>query len=131
MIVFICVDDDFGMTFNNRRQSRDSAVIEKIKEFVGENDLHIRPFSAKMLKEGVVVSDNMLDECGQGDYCFVEDVDIAGYADKISTLVLFKWNRDYPSDQKLTMTFDGWQMKNTFDFVGTSHEKITCEVWEK
>lgn len=131
MTVFVCVDDNFGLTFNNRRQSRDSAVIEKIKEFVGENTLYIRPFSAKMLKESVVISENMLDECSHGDYCFAEDVDLAEYADKISTLVLFKWNRDYPSDMKLTMDFDGWQMEEAFDFVGTSHEKITCEVWKK
>ncbi|MBR5314808.1 MAG: ribonuclease Z [Clostridia bacterium] len=131
MTVFICVDDNFGLTFNNRRQSRDSVVIEKIREITGENRLFIRPFSEKMINEGVVVSENMLDECKEGDFCFVEDVDIAPYAEKISTLVLFKWNRSYPSDRKLTLDFANRQLKETFDFVGSSHEKITYEVWVK
>ena len=30
MKVFVCVDDGFGMAFNGRRQSRDSAVVEDI-----------------------------------------------------------------------------------------------------
>ncbi len=132
MTVFVCVDDNFGITFNNRRQSRDSAVIDKIKEIRGENKLHIRPFSEKMLTgDDVVTLENMLERCSKGDFCFVEDVDIAPYADKISTLVLFKWNRDYPFDKKLTMDLAGWIMEETFDFAGTSHEKITCEVWTK
>ena len=133
MTVFICVDDNFGLTFNNRRQSRDSVVVEKIREITGENKLFIRPFSEKMINEGVVVSENMLDECKEGDFCFVEDVDIAPYAEKISTLVLFKWNRSYPSDTRLDIdpAKDGFRMLTLTEFKGNAHERITKEVYVK
>ena len=39
MYVIACVDDRNGLLFNNRRQSRDAKVIEKIQELTKNNKL--------------------------------------------------------------------------------------------
>ena len=36
MKIFICLDDNNGMMFNGRRQSRDEAVVKDILDFAGE-----------------------------------------------------------------------------------------------
>lgn len=132
MTVFVCVDDNFGMTFNNRRQSRDSVVIEKIKEMSSDGQLYITPFSQKMFENDFVkICSEPFGEMDEKDYCFVEDMDLSGLETKINTLVLFKWNRKYPFDMKLKINLCGYELKESFDFVGTSHDKITCEVWTK
>lgn len=132
MTVFVCVDDNFGMTFNKRRQSRDSVVLEKIKEVSSDGQLYITPFSQKLFDgDFVKICSAPFEEMGAEDYCFVEDMDLSGLEGKIDTLVLFKWNRKYPFDMKLEICLDSYKLKETYDFVGNSHDKITCEVWTK
>lgn len=63
--------------------------------------------------------------------CFVENQDITPYLPKIDTLVLFRWNRDYPADFFFTVDLSQWNLISAEDFEGTSHEKITMEVYKK
>lgn len=79
----------------------------------------------------VVIDEDFLENAEKNDYCFVERADIKAYADKIETLIVFKWNRAYPSDRKAENIFDGKTLEEVFDFEGSSHKKITCEVWTK
>ena len=83
MKVFVCVDDNGGMLFNNRRQSRDQKVVEKIREIVGKEKLWIKEFSKAMFEESVVIDDALLDQAGQGDYCFIENEHLSPYEEKI------------------------------------------------
>lgn len=48
MKVIICIDDNQGMSFNNRRQSTDGKVIEDIADITKE--LWISPFSESLFK---------------------------------------------------------------------------------
>ena len=62
--------------------------------------------------------------------CFAENSDYEGFADKIEKIVLFRWNRHYPADAHFQ--FPGkWALTAREDFPGSSHEKITMEVYEK
>ncbi len=132
MTIIVCVDDKMGMTFNKRRQSRDSAVTEKIVEMSCDTRLLMNSYSAKLFENAeVIVSENFLKEAESNDFCFVENIDVSEYKEKIEKVVLFKWNRAYPSDVKLSIDFNSFTLKESFDFVGTSHDNITCEVWEK
>ena len=45
MIVIVCIDDEFGMLFNQRRQSRDCILTEDILKTVGDKRLLIDKFS--------------------------------------------------------------------------------------
>ena len=132
MTVFVCVDDNFGMMFNNRRQSRDSGLINKMLEIANGKKLWMNSYSAKLIKNSYVyVEEDYLNKAEAGDFCFVESDSLAEYQDSIEQLILFKWNKIYPSDKKLDISTEGMTLVNSFDFKGTSHKKITCEVWSK
>ena len=45
MIVIVCIDDEFGMLFNKRRQSMDCILTEDILKTVGDKRLLIDKFS--------------------------------------------------------------------------------------
>lgn len=132
MNIIVCIDDDGGLLFNKRRQSKDKAVIEKVHEIVRNNTLWITDFSKALFTENVVQDNEMLDKAETDDFCFVENIPLSIYADKITCLYLFRWNRKYPSDFKLDIDYSAF-LRNTKieEFVGNSHEKITLEVWER
>ena len=70
MNVILCVDENMGMLFNKRRQSRDSKVLEDI--FGMTESLWIHPFSEKMFQrilflekeDGVFYVQSIFDEQG-------------------------------------------------------------------
>ena len=45
MIAIVCIDDNGGMMFNNRRQSRDKLLTEKIIDISKESKLWICEYS--------------------------------------------------------------------------------------
>ena len=129
MKIIICVDDDNGMLFNNRRQSRDRNVIEKIYEITKGQNLWITEFSSSLFDERATVDEDMLEKAEADDFCFIENLSLLPYKNKIDTLYLFKWNRRYPSDVKFDFILDGFNLVQTEYFAGNSHEKITLEVY--
>lgn len=132
MIVIACVDHNMGMMFNKRRQSRDKAVIEKIYAIVGEHKLFISEFSSGLFDEKkVCVGSEMLNKAAGGDYCFVENMSLKEFENKIEGVILFKWNRVYPADFRLDIPLDGYRKISASDFPGSSHDIITQEVYVK
>ncbi|MBE6718356.1 MAG: ribonuclease Z [Ruminococcaceae bacterium] len=132
MTVFVCVDDNMGVAFNNRRQSRDSAIVSTVMEMTRGKKLYMNEYSKRLFSgEDVIVCENYMDIAEENDFCFAENVSLAEYNEKIKTVVLFKWNKIYPNDKKLEISFEDRELQDSFDFVGSSHDKITCEVWTK
>ncbi len=131
MKIFICLDDDNGMMFNNRRQSRDGKVVEDVIKTVGENILFTDEYSKNLFKnfENVTVTDEFQDD----GFFFVENRDIEEFCEKISVLTVYRWNRKYPNDFALSFNIEdkGFKLFETSEFEGNSHEKITKEVWVK
>ena len=122
------------MLFNHRRLSRDRRVCEKILDYSNEKELWMNAYSRKLFKDltdinSIQVDEKFLDK--SQSICFVENQDITPYLPKIDTLVLFQWNRDYPADFFFTVDLSQWNLISTEDFEGTSHEKITMEVYKK
>ena len=74
-----------------------------------------------------------MDQAAAGEFCFVEDQDITPYAARIEKIILFRWNRTYPADVYFNMELlsSGWILKETEEFEGSSHEKITEEVYTR
>lgn len=124
MILAVCVDDKLGMGFNGRRQSRDQAVFDDLLRL---GRVWIHPKSEKVFS-GPQVSESYLTEAGEGEICFCEDRAYLDHSDRIERIILYKWNRVYPRD--LSFTFPGkWRLAESREFAGTSHEKITREVY--
>jgi len=130
MDVIVCLDDKGGMLFNKRRQSRDSAVFEDMKSYLFA-PLAIDAFSEKLIAETGIDYEVKVPE--KEDVFFLENIALDGFADKIDRVIIYKWNRVYPSDFKFSLDLakEGFLLKETKDIVGTSHEKITREVYAK
>ena len=136
MNVAICLDDRLGMTFNGRRQSRDRLVCEDIVKDARGGTLLMAEFSRNLfvsMGAPFICAEGFLDIAKKGDTCFVENKALSSYVHKIERLVIYRWNRHYPSD----MTFDidpereGFRLLTTEEFAGNSHEKITKEIYVK
>jgi hypothetical protein len=136
MIVIVCIDDNNGMMFNHRRQSKDRVLLEDIMEYSKNNRLYLNEYSYKLFSghdtESIVVDPEFLGKAGAGEYCFVEDRSLLSYEQKIEKLIIYKWNRRYPADLYLDLALSApWKLIATKEFQGYSHEKITKEIYIK
>lgn len=131
MILIVCLDDQNGMAFNHRRQSRDRLVIERIENLVAGKKLWMAPYSQKLFSiENLVVSAGYLSEADAADYCFAELDDVRPYENQVQKVIVFRWNRHYPSDVRFGIDLSTWRLAAAEEFPGSSHEKITMEVYE-
>ncbi len=135
MIVIACVDDNNGMLFHQRRQSRDIALYNHILQLTEGKRLLMNEYSAKQfLKEehqNVIVQSDFLDIAQEQDYCFVENTDISQYGNDIQKIILYRWNRVYPADYyfQFPINKDIWKLQTVSDIKGNSHDMITEEVY--
>lgn len=137
MIVCVAVDDRMGMMFNKRRLSQDRQLRTRLLEMAGDQTLWMNGYSAKQFESSfadhIMVDEDFLNKAGADDYCFVENCSLRGYRDKIKKIILFKWNRRYPSDTyfDIPLTDLEWKLIGSDELAGYSHEKITVEEWER
>ena len=135
MIVIVCVDDNLGMMFNNRRQSRDIEVVKKIIEFTKGSSLWMNKYSYELFEEldcnRINIDSGFLSETANGEYCFVENIDLEPYEKWVEKIIVFRWNTVYPSDRELDIDLKSWELIESSEFLGKSHEKITMEVYSK
>lgn len=133
--VAITLDDNGGLMFNKRRQSRDKRLIADLcAKTTGY--IYISPYSELLFeeyKDRVKVVDHPLDECPDGSMAFVEGQALRKHVDDIEELNVYKWNRLYPSDIKIDIDIrsSGFKMFAKYEFTGNSHDKITKEVYRK
>ena len=133
--VAITVDDKMGLAFNKRRQSRDRLLIDDLCKKT-DKDIYISSYSALLFeehKERVKIVDDPLRDCPDGGFCFVEMTELSPYVESISTLIVYHWNRLYPADKRLDIdvTNCGFKMTAKYEFVGSSHDKITKGTYQK
>lgn len=133
MKVIVALDDNNGMMFNNRRQSRDSVLTERIVELSKEHKLWLSMYSKSLFSDcdNTVLSQNFA-QADKEDYCFIEDDDIISFKDYIDEIYIYRWNRVYPSDTTFPeKLLDDFVLQDTKDFEGSSHEKITEQIYRK
>ncbi len=136
MTVIVCLSDGGGMLFGGRRTSRDKAVVADISKMCDGGALFVGGISEALFTESdasVISVTDPLASADDGDFAFVEDRHLSPYKDKISELVIYRWNRKYPFDFSLDLTPKdiGMRLFESVDFKGNSHEKITREIWRK
>ncbi len=130
MKIVLCLDKSGGMLFGGRRQSQDRILRERLLELVGDSKLYVNAYTAKQFEssEKLVVSDAFLEQAGTEDFCFIENAPVPDSADE---WYLFLWNREYPGDTFFTLDLKaaGYKKLRTENFEGSSHKKITLEVY--
>ena len=126
MVVYVCLDDRNGMLFNNRRQSRDGAVLADIRASV-PGLLTIDSFSEKLISASAIpyaVGDPV-----PGVHFFLENRRASELLPLAEKIVLYRWNRVYPADLRFDGDLSGFALESTREFPGNSHETITKEVY--
>lgn len=131
MILVVCVDKNNGIMFNNRRQSRDKVLIERV--MLMNKKVWINSFSKELFKEysNVCVDDDFKNKCNDDDICFVENVSLSELVNKADKIILYNWNREYPADTYLDLSLSDWQQISENEFVGNSHDKITEQIYTR
>lgn len=134
MNIIVCIDEENGMLFNGRRQSKDRVLRVHASDLAG-GKLWMNSYTAKQFAEDgcdIIADEAFMDNAPEDAWCFVENVDIKPYADKISRIAVYRWNRLYPSDVKFPMADFAfrWTQVSCEEFAGSSHERITQEVYQ-
>lgn len=132
MKVYLCLDDRGGLLFNGRRLSRDGLVLADLASDAARA-LTIDPFSEKLLASSGIPYELAHEQISEDACFFLENRDPAQLLPKASELVIYRWNRVYPSDVRWEETPEayGFSLKERTEFSGKSHEKITKEVYIK
>ena len=131
LTVYVCLDDRNGMSFNGRRQSRDSKIFEDIRqELPGE--LLIDPFSEKLIERAGLpyrLMEGPLPEEGN----FFLEMRPAQEALAADRIVIYRWGRHYPADRRwdLDLEAQGYSLAEQKAFLGTSHELIGKDVYRR
>ena len=134
MTLIVCLDDRNGSLFLGRRLSADRRVRENILELSRERLLWLNAYSAEQfekLPENVRICEQYLSQAGEGDLCFAENSDLTQVLSRVEKLIVYRWNRHYPSDRKFPWELMPASMAcvEKWDFEGFSHERITREVY--
>lgn len=132
MKLFVCLDDGNGMSFNGRRQSRDSVMLKDMASLVGDGVLAVSEYSVPLLcglgMKLSVSSAPCFDKAA--DACFIE-LEPPPRNAQFSELVLYHWNKRYPTDVHFDLDMKGFKLYEQLGIAGTSHERITREIWKK
>lgn len=129
MTLIFCVDNNFGLMFNKRRQSRDSVVIEDIINNYGK--IYISPYSERLFTEigaNYELCEDFMN-CEENCVCFVEDKYSPDLLKKAEQIILYNWNRLYPADVHLDyqIILDNFKLTENLIFKGSSHNEIERE----
>ena len=128
MKLIVCLDDNNGMMFNKRRQSRDRVLIENVLEFCKGEKLYTNEYSAKLFPENTVEMFENIEQIGNS-FCFAEDFNVN--EEYVGEIIVYKWNRLYPADTYFNIDLKNWNLIESVDFEGSSHEKITREIYRR
>ncbi len=126
MTVIITLDDKNGYTFSGKRLSQDRNIAADIVSSFDQ--VYMSAYSAEQFEDKSGIVTPIPDVIPQDAVVFLETDDIPDSAD---CLVVYRWNRLYPSDRKYNPARYSWHRKSSEDFPGYSHERITKEIYKK
>lgn len=136
MKLIFCIDNNGGLMFNDRRQSMDKCLIDDIEK--NEQTVMVENRSEELFKGrdiDIITVKSFSEFLTANDVVFFEGTTQKLYslAKNTSTIILYRWNRFYPCDEKINLS----ELLKTFhlvkkeSFKGNSHKKITKEIYER
>mgnify|MGYP003318242541 CR=1 FL=1 len=133
MEVIVCLDDKNAMSFNNRRQSTDRVVRDRILALANGRKLWMSPYSAGQFSQDLPIcaDEDFAAKVGRADVCFVEDAAMLSKLKDIQRIIVLRWNRVYPADTYFPIQdfANRWTLVEKEEFAGYSHKTITQEVY--
>ena len=134
MRLILFLDERGGMLFLGKRQSKDSAARAYVLNMAAGHRLWMNVYSMKQFTEGgeISLSESPIHDAGADDFVLIENLPVL--LDNASEVILFLWNRHYPSDVRFDirrLSEAGFHLAASDEFAGTSHEKITVETYRR
>ena len=132
MHLIVCIEENDGMSFCGRRLSFDREVTAHILQMTSGSKLWMNGYSSGLFADqNIHVDEEFLAKAGQGEYCFLENMPAPGNTENIESVLIYHWNRGYPSTAKFSRkALAGKELVETVEFPGYSHEKITMERYQ-
>ena len=149
MTGIVCLDQEDGLLFNGRRQSRDRVVTEKILSMTEGKPLWMSAYSRRIFPEDapVCVAEDLVGKLaeparkdvaqkepwqqpGEAAFCLIEEA-VNLENEMIDEWIVFRWKRVYPADVFLKFPADDWEKELIETFAGYSHEEIDLERYRK
>ena len=136
MIPIVCVDDSWGMAFGGRRQSRDREVSARVLADAAGRPLWCAPSSLTLFGPGaeghLTAAEDFLNRRARG-VLLRGGRPLLPWLERMEGLVLYRWNRRYPADVYLDIRPEppGWRLVSREEFSGSSHPRITKEVYQR
>lgn len=95
MIIILCLDNNNGMMFNDRRQSQDRGLREYIAEMTKGEKVYMNAYTEKLYEEinDPVVCEDFLHKAGKGETCIVENLPLKPVIDQIEEIVIFRLDK--------------------------------------
>lgn len=134
MVIVVCMEERRGMLFNKRRVSRDAAVYQDLLNSCPQKlwmNRDSAPLFSQLPQERIRIAEDFLQQAAAGDWCFVENQRLQPYMPAIEAVVIYWWNRRYPADFYFDLDLSQWELQSSEEFAGTSHEKITKELYRR
>lgn len=134
MILIVCLDINNGISFNNRRQSRDSKVIERICSITKGSTLIMSEYSKNIFPtacSNLNINSNPIRTSKENDYCFIEQKLDSLPIEDIEKMIIYRWDKAYPYDEIFPINLSEFKLVSKNEFSGSSHEKITEEIYTK
>lgn len=135
MILIVCVDDNYGMAFLKKRQSRDRRQRDHLCRLLKGKTLWVSPYSAGLFDTiaeelTLKIAADAPAKVKAGEYFFSELDDLSRIAPEAEEIWVYHWNRSYPD----TLLFPEEALKKRTlieqkEFAGSSHDRITFEVY--
>ena len=128
MTIILCLDNKNGISFNNRRHSKDKILIEDV---IKHDNICIRENSKILFSNHQVRIINNISDLPADAVYFHEITNPENIIDLFDTIIIYRWNRHYPSDIQFNFKTDLYKKILEEDFIGSSHDKITKEIWRR
>ncbi len=134
MHIIICTDQRQGLSFNQRRQSRDKKLIADVVQTLSGKPLWLEAYSASLFDAyhiALHIHPQFLNQAPAGAYCFVERQNVLPFAANIEGFIIYRWNRLYPADLffDFPLRQQGFSLVRTEQFRGFSHPQINKEIY--
>lgn len=137
MRAVICLDDNYGYLFNNRRQSRDFKQRRDLLKLIGNEKFYLNSYSFEIYRDmdfnmEIVDYKNLLEIDENGNYLFENEIS-KEIIDNVDSIICYFWNRNYPFDKVFEeiKNKEKWREISRYEFEGNSHEEITRVIYER
>lgn len=126
MNVIVCLGDNNGLLFNNRRVSRDLTILNDIFKYTDR--IYVDNFSSDLI-DFYNLRDKTsflnIKDVEKGKYYFNE---VYNDIKDVEKLIVYFFNRSYPHDFDFIIR-ENYILESEEEFAGNSHDLITKKVY--